>query len=434
MLDAIVANVIGLLLEIFGRVPLHLEPLKPVSWQNAAIFRLPAIEPDPTVDLIVKNYLQLLANQGILAQQQGIWIQTDWTSLADREGTIPVSAASLTKIATTLAALAKWDTQYQFETKIYSTGEIKDGVLQGDLWVEGSGDPFFVWEEAIALGNALEKLGIRRITGDLIVTDKFYMNYQSKAQVGGELLKQALDFKLWSSEIEQQYLTLPLGTSRPQLAIAGQVKVKNNPPNNSRLLLRHQSLPLLEILKQMNIYSNNEMAQMLADAVGSATDVARYAAQAAKVPTTEIQLINGSGLGVDNRISPRATCRMLMAIKESLQPHSLSVGDLFPVAGRDTVGTLQNRQIPMGSAVKTGTLAQVSALAGIIESGEHHTPICFAIINSGSQIEYFRQQQDLLLQRLALHWQLTPAISTPVPVTGSHLGDPRRNLPVFTES
>lgn len=434
MLDVIAANVVGLLLEVFGRVPAKLEPLQLVSWHKAALFILPATEADPAVEVIVKDYLQLLANQDIVSQRQGIWIQSDWIQLADNQGTVPISAASLTKIATTLAALAKWDTRYQFETKIYSTGEIKDGVLQGDLWIEGSGDPFFVWEEAIALGNALEKLGIRRVTGDLIVTDKFYMNYQSKAPVAGRLLKQALDFQLWSSEIEQQYHTLPLGVPRPRLAIAGQVKINNNPPDSSRLLLRHQSLPLVEILKQMNIYSNNEMAQMLADAVGSATDVARYAAQAAKVPTTEIQLINGSGLGVDNRISPRATCRMLMAIEEFLQPHSLSVGDLFPVAGRDTIGTLQNRQIPVGAAVKTGTLAQVSALAGIIESGEQRTPICFAIINSGSQIEYFRQQQDLLLHRLALHWRLTPATDTRVPITDSYLGDPHRNLSVFTES
>jgi len=456
MLDVIAANVIGLILEVFGRVPPQLEPLQLVSWQNAAIFTeckqtpssyggvpcaLPPTEPDPAVEVIVKDYLQLLTNKGIAPQQQGIWIQSDWTELADSEGTVPISAASLTKIATTLAALAKWGTQYQFETKIYSTGEIRDGVLQGDLWIEGSGDPFFVWEEAIALGNALEELGIRRITGDLVVTDKFYMNYQSEAQAGAELLKQALDVKLWTSQVEQQYLTLPSGTPRPQLAIAGKVRVKNSIPDSSRLLIRHQSLPLVEILKQMNIYSNNEMAQMLADAVGGAQYVAQYAAKAAKVPAAEIQLINGSGLGVDNRISPRAVCRMLMAIEKSLQSHSLSVGDLFPVAGRDTVGTLQNRQIPLGAAIKTGTLAQVSALAGVMESGDpawrvlpHRDRIWFAIINSGSQIEYFRQQQDLLLHRLALHCQLTPTTKTKVGLTDSHLGDPRRNFPGSTES
>ncbi|MBE9167575.1 D-alanyl-D-alanine carboxypeptidase [Pleurocapsales cyanobacterium LEGE 06147] len=441
MLDVIASNVISLILEVFGRVPPKLEPIQLVSWHHAAIFTLPTTEPDPAVEVIVKDYLQLLTNKGIVPQQQGMWIQTNWSGLADSEGTVPISAASLTKIATTLAALAKWGTQYQFETKIYSTGEIIDGVLQGDLLVEGSGDPFFVWEEAIALGNALEELGIRRVAGDLVVTDKFYMNYQSEAQVVGELLKQALDTKLWSSQVQQQYLTLPLGTPHPQLAIAGKVKVKNNIPDSSQLLLRHQSLPLVEILKQMNIYSNNEIAQMLADAVGGAKDVARYAAKAAKVPAVEIQLVNGSGLGVDNRISPRAVCRMLMAIEESLQSQSLSVGDLFPVAGRDTLGTLQNRQIPSGVAVKTGTLAQVSALAGVIESGDpalrvlpHRGQICFAIINSGSQIEYFRQQQDLLLYRLALHWQLTPAIKTNIRVTDSHLGDPRRNLSVLTES
>jgi len=36
------------------------------------------------------------------------------------------------------------------------------------------------------------------------------------------------------------------------------------------LLLRHQSLPLAQIIKEMNIYSNNEMAEMLAQSWGSA--------------------------------------------------------------------------------------------------------------------------------------------------------------------
>jgi len=40
-------------------------------------------------------------------------------------------------------------------------------VLQGDLIITGSGDPFLVWEEVIALGNSLNQLGIKRVTGNL---------------------------------------------------------------------------------------------------------------------------------------------------------------------------------------------------------------------------------------------------------------------------
>lgn len=41
--------------------------------------------------------------------------------------------------------------------------------------------------------------------------------------------------------------------------------------------------------------------------------------QVANVPQEEILLQNGSGLGVDNRISPRAVARMFMALDTLLE-------------------------------------------------------------------------------------------------------------------
>ena len=57
-------------------------------------------------------------------------------------------AASLSKVAVTLAALETLGAEYQFVTQIGTNGSIQNGILQGDLIVEGSYDPFFVWEEA----------------------------------------------------------------------------------------------------------------------------------------------------------------------------------------------------------------------------------------------------------------------------------------------
>jgi D-alanyl-D-alanine carboxypeptidase/D-alanyl-D-alanine-endopeptidase (penicillin-binding protein 4) len=56
-------------------------------------------------------------------------------------------------------------------------------------------------------------------------------------------------------------------------------------------------MTLAKILKQMNIYSNNNMAEMLAEFMGSALVVSQLAAKSAAVPPEEIQLIKGSGLG-----------------------------------------------------------------------------------------------------------------------------------------
>ena len=424
MFDVIGSSVIGLLLEVFGRSPVTVEPMQLLSWHERKIFTLPNTNPDPVAEKIVQDYLQTLAKKGINPARQGIWIQSDWIDLVAHNGTTPKSAASLTKIATTLAALSIWGANYQFETKIYATGEIKEGILQGDLWIEGNRDPFFVWEEAIAVGNTLQQLGIRQVRGKLIVNDKFYMNYKSEPLTAGKFLHKSFNEKVWSSEITRQYLTLPLGTPRPQIQIFGGVEVNNNLPSSAQLLVRHQSLSLAEILKQMNLYSNNYIAQMLADAVGGAQNVARIARKSSSVPLEEITLINGSGLEEANRISPRTVCLMLIAIEQLLKSHTLSVADLFPVAGQDLAGTMKNRFIPPGTAVKTGTLARVSALAGVIPTRDRDR-IWFAIINGGHQTEYLRQQQDRLLQRLTQHWQVNSLNLTPS--SSPYLGDPARN-------
>ena len=440
MLEIISLGIVSLLSEIFHRSPVNIEPMQLLSWQNTEIFIVPDTSPDLAVEEIVQDYLQALASKGISPDRQGIWIQSDWGKLVEHNGTKLRSAASLTKIATTLAALSAYGVDYQFETRIYARGKIEKGVLQGDLLVEGNYDPFFVWEEAIALGNSLQNLGIRKVTGRLIVNDKFYMNYKSDSLVAGKLLFKSLNEKLWSAEAASQYLTLPLGTPRPQIEISGGVEVSNtwernvsgleeqgeqdNTSPSLRLLVRHQSLPLGEILRQMNIYSNNYIAQMLADALGGANQVISIAEKVASVSPGDIALINGSGLGEENRIAPRAVCQMLIAIERLLDDHSLGVVGLFPVAGRDLVGTMENRAIPVGTAVKTGTLNRVSALAGIISTRDRGR-IWFAIINGGSQTEYLRREQDRLLQRLVRHWQLNSLDFTHS--STSYLGDPTRN-------
>ena len=423
MLEGIGSSIVGLLIGILGREPVKLATVPLVSWQEAEIFVLPT-GPDPTVEAIVEQYLQSLSNRGIASNYQKVWIQSDWAMLAQHQGTVPASAASLTKIATTLAAIKKWGVEHRFETTFYSLGEIKDGVLQGDLIVSGGDNPFFVWEEAISVGNALNDLGIRQVTGNLLVTGKFNMNYKADSALAGLLLRQGFDPRLWSPAVYQQYSTLPSDTPRPQVSISGTVAVSDRVPDQAQLLLRHQSLTLAEILKQMNIYSNNEIAEMLAQSVGGATAVAQLAALAANVPPAEIQLVNGSGLGVDNRISPRAVCQMLIAIERHLKSESMTVTDLFPVAGRDRLGTMLDRDLPAGTAVKTGTLNQVSALAGMIPTTD--SPIWFSIINGSGDILEFRAAQDQILESLSNYWDLAPTSTIVAETSRSFLGDPRR--------
>ncbi|NJL23588.1 MAG: D-alanyl-D-alanine carboxypeptidase [Leptolyngbyaceae cyanobacterium SM1_3_5] len=290
--------------------------------------------------------------------------------VAENVGTTALSAASLTKIATTLAAISTWGVDHQFETIVSATAQPQNGVVTGDLIVQGGGDPFFVWEEAIALANALQEMGVDRVTGNLVIAGNFAMNFQTDPAASGRLLRQGMNSGAWNAEASNQFARLPQGTARPNLRIDGDVRVVSLSEAQARSIVpvvRHRSLPLSQILKAMNSFSNNAMSEMLAVQLGGGAKVAQTVAQTAKVPPEEIQLINGSGLGTENRISPRAVTAMLLAIQTYLQPQQLNVADVFPVMGRDR-GTLGRRQMPAGAAVKTGTLNEVSSLAGVIPS------------------------------------------------------------------
>jgi len=363
---------------------------------------------DPVAKQAIAAMLNELKQVGLTNPNQGVWIQSHDGAIASGNlASRPLPSASLTKIVTTLSALQTFGSNHRFVTNIRTTGKLKGGTLNGNLIVEGNGDPLFVWEEAIALGNKLNKLGIKRVTGNLIVTGKFAMNFESDLQTSANFLRLAFDSSQWDGEVSEQYAQMPTGTAQPQLVISGNVQILPNPARinmaNSKLLIRHQSLPLWQILKRMNTFSNNEMAESLASQMGGGKQVAAIAANASGISPTEIQLINGSGLGQANQISPRATVAILMAVHNRAQMEGLTLADLFPTSGCNC-GTIDGRKIPKGAIVKTGTLSDVSALAGIVQT-QKYGAIWFAIVNRGDgDIESFHQSQEHVLQTLAAKW------------------------------
>ncbi|MGL5033688.1 MAG: D-alanyl-D-alanine carboxypeptidase [Microcystaceae cyanobacterium] len=426
MIDGMSLVLFGFLSQLWGGNAQDLPIGSPVAWEQAKIFDLPT-QSDRVVDELLTEYLKILAAKGYDASKQGIWMQSEWAYLAQQNETIPISAASLTKVATSLAALEKWGLNHQFETRFYALGPINNGVLMGDLIIEGGSDPLFVWEEAIAVGNALNQLGIKEVKGKVLITGPFAMNFKIEPKIAGNLFKQAVNAPQWSSSINQAYKSLPPQTPKPEVKITGNVEVIANLPAASQLLFKHQSLTVGQLLKQMNIYSNNDMAEMFTQSVGGAAVVADTAIRLGNIPASEIQLKNGSGLAVENRISPRATTHIFMALQEKLKNTNLTIADLFPVMGRDPKGTLEWRNMPKGLTVKTGTLNQVSALAGIIPTQERGI-VWFSIINSGSNFDRLRAEQDRFLQKLANHWQILPTNLNPGPNDQINLGDPARNL------
>ena len=423
------------------------EPAKPLNlsavdirprWESAWVRS--TIANDPAAKSIVANYLSGLSAAGYSSEAQGIWVSAGDYPVAENRGDTPVPAASLTKVATTLAALATWEPTHQFETWVGWRGQVENGVVLGDLVVVGGDDPLFVWEEAITLGKALQQQGIRRVKGDLIIVGAFNMNFEPDRTISGTWLKQALNADEWDYEVENAYQnlsqTLAGDSSKPTINITGNVRLEpiNQKESVSGWLLRHDSLPMVAVLKAMNIYSNNPMAEQMASAVGGASAVANKVETTAKIPSGEVKLVNGSGLGEENQISPRAIVLMLQAIQTKLLAKGFTLSDIFPVAGADG-GTVRDRELPEHAVVKTGSLAVVSSLAGAFPT-ESKGIVWFSIMNYGAGLDGLRSRQDQLLAALEQQWgkaQTLPSELRSTVVIGQdpyRFGDPLRNHPV----
>ncbi len=360
--------------------------------------QLSLADPDPEVQQQVQEYINRLARQGFDPQQQGVWLQTDDELLANIGGTVPLPAASLTKLATTLAALRQLGVNHRFSTQFFPQGELQDGVLEGDLWVVGAMNPLFVWEDAIAIANQLTEAGLQQVNGDLIIVGDFFMNFEEDSLLSGELLKQGLNARLWPSAAETQYRTLPPDTPRPDIAISGQVRYRSQPPPEFEPWLNYESPPLPQVLKLMNRYSNNAIAHILVNAVGGSATVRQEVITATAIPEREIQLMNGSGLGRENQMSPRSVIRIYHAIERELSPHGLSLGDVVAIAG-EPEGILAIRPLPPRAILKSGSLNSVSTLAGVLPT-QNKGKVWFSILNGGGDIEILRAEQERFLNKL----------------------------------
>lgn len=77
--------------------------------------------------------------------------------------------ASVMKLFTVQAALEQLGPGYRWITRVHATGVHEGDVLNGDLVIEGSGDPRFAHEDLWQLLSRLRSLGLREIRGDLIL-------------------------------------------------------------------------------------------------------------------------------------------------------------------------------------------------------------------------------------------------------------------------
>lgn len=86
----------------------------------------------------------------------------------------PRNPASTMKLVPTLVALETLGPAYTWKTEAYALAPVRDGVLDGDLYIKGYGDPYLVIEHFWRFLRALRKGGIEEIRGDLIIDQSFF--------------------------------------------------------------------------------------------------------------------------------------------------------------------------------------------------------------------------------------------------------------------
>lgn len=119
------------------------------------------------LDKLVKRWMK----RGLLRKAKiGIAVATtDGTPLYRYNAKRTYFPASNTKLITMAVALKTLGAGYRYITKIYGDRRInRRGVLRGNLYIKGSGDPYLRSEELWRISRDLYNMGLRRITGRVV--------------------------------------------------------------------------------------------------------------------------------------------------------------------------------------------------------------------------------------------------------------------------
>ena len=387
---------------------------------------------------------------------------------------VSVNPASTMKLITTYAALELLGPTYQWKTEFFTDGTLSNGVLNGNLYLKGGGDPKLNMEKLWLLMRDLRANGVRQVTGDLVLDRSHFVQPQLPAfnDDGGDenapfLVRpdsllvnlKALRFvtrndtgkvlvsvepPIATIRIDNQVKAMP-GTkcngevrynpitqadgmtvvvsgqlaegcsSQTYLSLldhqsyaAGAVRAIWNElggsiqggdrvgavPKSARVLARAFSPDLVEVIRDINKYSNNTMAQQLFLSLGeryrneadgddakAAQRVIRQWLAKKGITASHLVMENGSGLSRDERVSAREMATLLQAAWKS--PYAAEFMASMPLVGMD--GTMRKRlkrtALQGEGHIKTGTLNTVRAIAGFSRDSNGNTWAVVAILN-----------------------------------------------------
>lgn len=303
--------------------------------------------------------------------------------------------ASNEKLLTSMAALEAFGPGHRFPTVAASTARTRSGVLRGDVWLIGAGDPELDDADLARLASEMRADGVHAITGGVIGdTSAFDRAWWAPGWVPG--LSRRYVTRTTALAVDGNHVR---GTPEEVAADvftsalrARDVSVGGSPragaaPRAARTLAEVRSDPLGQIVVRQNHDSVNFDAEMLTKALGDeaagAPGTTAHGAAAieawAAAQGVRTEIFDGSGLSHRDRVSARGLVTLLLLAQR--RPWADILWASLPAPGE---GTMEGRLAGVPVRAKTGTLFEtpVSALSGYVTSLDGRR-LAFSIISRG---------------------------------------------------
>lgn len=306
--------------------------------------------------------------------------------------------ASNEKLLLSMALLDRLGAESTLVTEVAATAPPVAGVVSGDLWILGQGNPDIRESTLNRLAQALAAGGLTQVQGSVMGSTAYFdrdwmapgwKSYFPRTQVA---LPTALTFE--GNQAGGAHITDPelraarvlTSELRERDVVVTEPAGSGQPPELLTPVTQIESEFLPRLLDIMNRYSSNFWAEVLGKRLGVETggvpgSIAKGAAgiQAfAAAQGVVVKARDSSGLSYANRVSPSGIARLLSVSER--RPWGEDLREALPEGGQ---GTLQNRLHRVPVHAKTGTLTSISALSGYVWLRRSQVWAEFSILSRG---------------------------------------------------